>query len=244
MPETSAKAAKVFRLANIIVMNLIPLYGVLFLGWNAHELILAYFLETIIVVLFHAVRLWYVHFRWGSLPKTEALRLKYKPEDGGTQMPASWLPIFLLVFCGIFIFVQSMILGGFAEKAFPDGIITAMYRAAMGNLTWVLVSFSMMQVIVFVREVMTNKYAGIPAEEIVLQPLRRIFVQQLTVILGGFVVLFGGGIAYLGVMILVNIAADLFGLFIDNANLKLAMTKGDPEKEKSFEELKKIMRED
>jgi hypothetical protein len=45
-------------------------------------------------------------------------------------------------------------------------------------------------------------------------------------------------------MILVNIAADLFGLFIDNANLKLAMTKGDPEKEKNFEDMKRMMRDD
>jgi hypothetical protein len=243
MPDNTAKAAKLFRLSNIILVNLIPLYGVIFLGWDAHELILAYFLETIIIVLFHAVRLWYVHWRWGDLPETEAQRMKYKPQNGATQMPGSWMPIFILLFCGIFIFVQSMILGGFAEKAFPDGIFTAMYRAAFGNLAWVLVSFTMMQLVIFIREIITNKYAGMPAEEIVLQPFRRILVQQLTVILGGFVVMFGGGIAYLFIMVLVNIAADLFGFFIDNARLKLAMTQGDPEKEKSFEELKKIMKD-
>lgn len=243
MPETSAKAAKIFRLSNIILMNLIPLYGVLFLHWDARELILAYFLETIIVVLFHAVRLWYVHWRWGSLPETEARRLQYTPADGNTQMPGSFMPIFLLLFCGIFIFVQSMILGGFAEKSFPDGIFQAMYSAAIGNLAWVLASFSMWQLVVFIREVITSKYEGWPAEELLFQPFKRILVQQLTVILGGFVIMFGGGLAYLFVLVLVNIAIDVFGFFIDNAKLKLAMTKGDPEKEKQYEEMRKVMRE-
>ncbi|MCC6724348.1 MAG: hypothetical protein IT258_07535 [Saprospiraceae bacterium] len=236
--------ARAFRIANIIFMNLIPLFGVLFMHWDARELILAYFLETIIVVLFHAVRLWYVHKRWGHLPETEAQRLKYKPTDGATQMTGGFMPIFLLLFCGIFIFVQSMILGGFAEKSFPDGIFQAMYLAATGNLAWVLISFAMMQLIVLVREVITSKYKGQPAEELLFQPFKRILVQQLTVILGGFVILFGGGLAYLFVMIAVNIAIDVFGFFIDNAKLQLAMTHGDPEKEKQYEELKRIMKED
>lgn len=244
MTETSAKASKFFRLSNIILMNLIPLFGVLYLGWDARALILAYFLETIIVVLFHAIRLWYVHWRWGNLPETEARRLQYKPTNGAAQMPGSFMPIFLLLFCGIFIFVQSFILGGFAEKSFPNGIFQAMYEAAIGSLAWVLISFSMWQLVVFTREIITNKYEGWPAEELVLQPFKRIMVQQLTVILGGFVIMFGGGMAYLVVLVMVNIAIDIFGFFIDNAELKLAMTKGDPEKEKQYEEMKKLMKED
>ncbi len=244
MTDISAKTSHIFRLMNLVLMNLIPVFGVLFFGWDARDLILAYFIETIIVVLFHAVRLWYVHKRFGHLPETEAKRSQYTPKDGGTQMPGNILPIFILLFCGIFIFVQSMILGGFAEKSFPNGIFRAMYDAAVGNLAWVLISFSLWQMVVFVREIISNKYYGTPAEEIVLQPFKRILVQQLTVILGGFVILFGGGMAYLFVMILVNLAVDLFGYFIDNAKLKLAMTQGDPEKEKGYEELKRIMKED
>jgi hypothetical protein len=63
------------------------------------------------------------------------------------------------------------------------------------------------------------------------------------VILGGFVVVLGGGTAYLVVLVLVNIAVDLFALFIDNAKLKAAMVQGDPEREKQYEEMRKAMKE-
>ncbi len=241
MTEPNANHTRSFRLANLLVMNLIPLYGVFFLGWDAKLLILSYFLETLILISFHSVRLWYVHGRWGNTPEVQEKRQKFQPTAGGSSLPPNILPLFLLVFCGIFIFVQTLILGGFAERAFPEGIFTAMYRAAKGELAWVLGGFAVMQLFVFTHEIISGKYAGMPAEELFFQPIRRIFVQQFTVILGGFVVMFGGGTAYLFVLVLVNIAADLFGFFIDNAKLKAALVQGDPEREKQYEEMKKVL---
>jgi Family of unknown function (DUF6498) len=241
MAASNPTPSKIGRLTEVLVMNLIPLYGVFFLGWDAKLFILSYFLETMILILFHSVRLWYVHARWGNTPEVLEQRQKFQPTNGNSSLPPNILPLFLLVFCGIFIFVQTLILGGFAERAFPDGIFTAMYRAAQGELAWVLGGFAVVQLFIFMREIISSKYAGMPAEELFFQPFRRIFVQQLTVILGGFVVMFGGGTAYLFVLVLVNIAADLFGFFIDNAKLKAALVQGDPEREKQYEEMKKVL---
>ena len=238
----AAKISRISHLTQIIVFNLIPLYGVLILKWDARLLILTYFWETIIAVLFHAVRLWYVHLRWGSLPETKERSKLLAKESGSTPMNPFFVPLFMLVLFGFFCFVQMMIMGGFAEKSFPDGIFTSMYRSARGELAWVLVSFTFIQLVRFFKEVITGKYAGVPVEQLFFQPFKRIFVQQLTVILGGFFILFGGTQPYLIILVLINLAADLFFFFIENAKLKAMMTHGDPEAEKKFDDMKRMMK--
>ncbi len=212
----------------------------MFMKWDAALLILAYFLETFIAMLFHAVRLWYVDFRWGDHPETRSKAAEMAKANGGSSIPAKILPIFMLVFFGFFCFVQLFVLGGFAQKAFPKGIFYSLYEAATGNLVWVLISFSFLQLSNFVKEVIREQYRFTPSEALLLQPFRRILVQQLTVILGGFFILFGGANAYVIILVLVNLAIDLFFFFINNAKLKALVTKNDPEAEKSYEELKKM----
>lgn len=242
MPETSAATQPRYSaLAQIIVFNLIPLIGVILMKWDAALLILAYFMETIIAILFHAVRLWYVDFRWGNHPETKSRAAELAKGNGGSNMPGAILPIFMLAVFGFFCFVQLFILGGFAEKAFPGGIFHSMYKAATGELAWVLASFAFLQLSQFVTEVIRGQYAFMPSEAIMMQPFRRIFVQQLTVILGGFFIFFGGPSSYVFVLVLVNIAIDLFFFFIGNKKLKAFVTKNDPEAEKNYDHMKNMM---
>ena len=142
----AAKISRISHLTLIIVFNLIPLYGVLILKWDARLLILTYFWETIIAVLFHAVRLWYVHLRWGSLPETKERSKLLAKESGSTPMNPFFVPLFMLVLFGFFCFVQMIIMGGFAEKYFPGGALKTMVQAAKTDLAWVLVSFSLFQI--------------------------------------------------------------------------------------------------
>lgn len=228
-------------MAQILVFNAIPVFGVLVLGWSAKLLILAYFIETIIAILFHAVRLWYVNFRWGNEPETKRRAADIAMMNNGQGMPAVILPIFMLVFFGFFCFVQLMVLGGFAEKAFPEGIFTSMCQAATGELRWVVISFALLQLSRFFMETIRNEYAYTPSEALFFKPFRRILTQQLTVILGGFIILFAGANSYIFLLVLVTIAIDLFFFYINNEKLRRFMTKGDPKAEKSYEELKKMM---
>ncbi len=235
------KTSRNILLAQIILFNLIPLIGVLFFHWNAALLILVYFLETMIAMLFHAVRLWYVNYRWGNHAETKIKATELAKLNNGQSMPASCLPIFMLVFFGFFCFVQLFVLGGFAEKAYPGGIFHNMYEAATEKVTWVLISFSFLQLSQFIMEVIREQYRYTPSEALLLQPFRRILVQQLTVILGGFFILFGGATTYVFILVLVNLGIDLFFFFINNKKLKAFMTKNDPAAEKNYEEMKKIL---
>lgn len=237
----SAKQSRIVQLAQIIVFNAIPLVGVLFLGWSAKLLILAYFMETIIAIVFHAVRLWYVNFRWGSEPETKSRAAVLSRMNNGRGMSPSILPIFMLVFFGFFCFVQLSVLGGFAEKAFPEGIFTSMYLAAKGELSWVILSFIFLQTVRFFMEVIRSEYAFTPSEALFFQPFRRILTQQLTVILGGFVLLLAGSNSYIFILVLINVALDFFFFNINNKKLRAFVTKGNPEAEKNYEELKRMM---
>lgn len=243
--ESSSKGrfSKIQGLSQVFFWNAIPLFGVIFLHWEARLLILTYFWETIIAVLFHAVRLWYVHWRWGHLPQTMARAEKLEKEVGATTIAPAFLPLFMLAVFGLFCFVQLMVLGGFAEKSFPEGIFTSMYREAGGKLYWVLTSFVFLQVSTFFVEVIRGKHAGQPAQELFFQPFRRIFVQQLSVILGGFFILFGGTQQYVVLLVLINLAIDLFLLFIDHAKWKAVMTSDDPKAQEQWDELKKMLKD-
>ncbi len=234
--------SRVLGLAYLIVLNFIPIYGVLFLKWDALLLIFSYFWETIIAISFHAVRLWYVHWRWGDLPATKAKATILIKNSGGTTIPPKLLPLFMLGVFGLFCFVQLFVLGGFAEKALLNGIFTSMFQAAKGKLAWVLLSFVMLQFVQLFTEIARGKYEGVPAEELFFQPFRRIFVQQLVVILGGFFILFGGLRSYLILLALLNLAADLFFYFIESARLKAFVTRQNPEAENQYDELKKMMK--
>ncbi|MBI1224280.1 MAG: hypothetical protein GC192_03500 [Bacteroidetes bacterium] len=236
-----SRYTRISQLAQIVIFNAIPLFGILYLGWSAKLLILAYFLETIIAIVFHALRLWYVNYRWGNEPETKSRAAEIARMNKGQGMPASCLPLFMLVFFGFFCFVQLFVLGGFANEAFPEGIFTSMYQAAKGELAWVVLSFTFLQTVRFFMEVIRSEYAFTPSEALFFQPFRRILTQQLTVILGGFIILFAGANSYIIILVLVTIAIDLFFFFINNEKLKAFLTKGDPKAEKDFEELKKMM---
>ncbi len=227
-------------MVQIFIFNAVPAVGVIFLKWDAKRLILAFFLETIIALLFHAVRMWYVNMRWGNEPETQRQAAEMRKMNQHQDMPPTFLPLVMLAVFGVFCFVQLMILGGFAEKAFPEGIFTHLCKAATGELRWVVGTFVLLQVLSFTKEIVVGQYAFTPAEMLFFQPFRRILVQQLTVILGGFFILFGTEY-YVFVMVLVNLALDLFFYFINNAKLKMAVTNGNPEAEKSYEELKRMM---
>lgn len=240
--STTDKVSNISQLSQIIVFNLVPVYGVLFLKWDARQVILAYFMETIIALLFHAVRLWYVHFRFGNMPETLENTRKLEAAGNTTPMNPVFVPLFMLAVFGFFCFVQLLILGGFADKVFPDGIFSAMYQLAKGELAWVMVTYTLLQLIRFSKEIITRQYAGVPPIELFFQPFRRILVQQLTVILGGFFILFGGAHQYVIVLVLVSLIADLFIFFIGNSQLKAIMTKDDPERKKAYEEMERAMK--
>lgn len=86
----------------LIVVNLIPLYGVWFEGWDAKQVFLVYCMETVIVGIINVIKMACV---------TIFVRSTDVWENGGsTTMQSGWLFIFFfIVHYGFFVFIQTQI---------------------------------------------------------------------------------------------------------------------------------------
>ena len=86
----------------LIIVNLIPLYGVWFEGWNASQMFLVYCLETIIIGIVNVLKMACVTF---------FVRKKDTWQNGGkSTMLSGWFFIFFFIMhYGFFVFVQTQI---------------------------------------------------------------------------------------------------------------------------------------
>ena len=74
----------------LILVNLIPLYGVWFEGWDARQVFLVYCMETIIIGIINVIKMACV---------TIFVRSKDTWENGGSvSMQSGWLFIFFFIF--------------------------------------------------------------------------------------------------------------------------------------------------
>ena len=86
----------------LILVNLVPLYGVWFREWDARQVFLVYCLETVIIGVFNVL-------------KMAAVTIFVKPKDewqnaGSSSMQSGWFFIlFFIVHYGVFVFVQTQI---------------------------------------------------------------------------------------------------------------------------------------
>ena len=191
----------------LIVVNLIPLYGVWFEGWDAKQIFLVYCMETVIVGLINVIKMACV---------TIFVKKRDVWENGGsTTMQSGWLFIFFFIIdYGLFVFVQTQIFfgvtgmlsgrslfNGYAkipELLGPNGrllllIFVAYYTAQ--NL------FSFFN---------SGTYKTISMGRLMFEPYLRIFVQQFVVLLGSMFLTFGGGKIFMLIFIVVKVFFELF----------------------------------
>ena len=206
----------------LIIANLLPVYGVWFLNWSARQVFLVYCLETIIVGFFTLVKLGIV----------TAIRKTDWWENNGARMKMSGLffMFFFLLHYGLFVGIQtSMFLGinSFHNEAGPDNILQVFYHPHeyIGKEGWM-----MLAAFVFgygyeniTNFILNNDYRTKSFGFIMFEPYPRIFIQQFTVILGSFVLIFGGTKIFILIFALVKI---FFTVFL---NYALALSKASKE---------------
>src|SRR5436190_14648108 len=86
----------------LILVNLVPLYGVWFEGWSAAQVFLVYCLETVIIGIINVLKMACVTL---FVKKTDVW------ENGGSfTMQSGWFFIFFfIIHYGFFVFVQTQI---------------------------------------------------------------------------------------------------------------------------------------
>lgn len=191
----------------LIVVNLIPLYGVWFEGWSASEIFLVYCLETVIVGLVNVL-------------KMAGVTLFVKKSDvwqngGSISMQSGWFFIFFfIVHYGFFVFVQTQIFFS-VSGLIPDGSLMGSYAqipALLGHngklmLLIFIVYYTLQTIFDFF---LTGNYKTISLGRLMFEPYIRIFVQQVVVILGSIFLHFGAGKIFVLIFVIVKIFFELF----------------------------------
>jgi len=191
----------------LIVVNLVPLYGVLFAGWNAAMVFLVYCLETVIVGIFNVLKMAMV---------TVFIRPKENwNNNGNISLQPGWTFILFFIFhYGFFVFVQTQLFFG-VSGLIKDGSIFGNYAripALLGNegkmLLFIFIAYYTMQN--FFDFFRSGEYRTITLSKLMFQPYLRIVIQQLIVILGSMFLTFGAGKIFMLIMVLVKIYFEIF----------------------------------
>lgn len=191
----------------LIVVNLIPLYGVWFEGWDAKQVFLVYCMETVIVGIINVIKMACV---------TIFVRSTDVWENGGsTTMQSGWLFIFFfIVHYGFFVFIQTQIFFGVTSMV-PDGSMLMRYSkipdllGPNGRLLLLIfiAYYTVQNVFSFFS---SGAYKTISMGRLMFEPYLRIFVQQFVVILGSMFLVFGGGKIFILIFVVVKIFFELF----------------------------------
>ncbi|MGZ8537155.1 MAG: DUF6498-containing protein [Flavisolibacter sp.] len=209
----------------LIIANLLPVYGVLFKGWNAKEIFLVYCLETVIIGFFTMIKLGIATmFRkndWWYIQGTKKL------------VHGSMFILFFLLHYGLFVVVQMTLFLNFTS--INNHVNTSVFQFIfqpfrfLGTESWLMLS-------VFLfgygyenmsRFILDNEYLTTSFMRIMLEPYMRIFVQQFSVLLGGFILGFGGGKIFIILFAFVKIFFTVF-IYYDLV-LNAPATKSIPE---------------
>ncbi len=191
----------------LIIVNLIPLYGVWFEGWNASQVFLIYCLETVIIGIANVIKMAFV---------TIFVRKKDAWENGGSSsMQSGWFFIFFFILhYGFFVFVQTQIFFG-VSGLIPGGSFMKSYSKIPGllddNGRLMLLIFIAYYTLHSVFDFfLTGNYKTISMGRLMFEPYMRIFVQQFVVILGSIFLSFGAGKVFILVFIIAKIFFELF----------------------------------
>jgi hypothetical protein len=201
----------------LIIINLLPVYGVWFEGWNAKEVFLVYCLETVIIGFFTLTK----------LGIATAVRKKDWWENNGskTMMSGLFFVFFFLLHYGLFVVVQTSIFFGVVSMhndSGPSGILEFIRHPNkyLGPEGWLLLC-----AFIFgygyenlIRFILQNEYRTKSFARIMFEPYIRIFIQQFTVILGSFVLIFNANKIFIFIFATAKIFFTVFVNYEDALN--------------------------
>lgn len=188
----------------VVLWNLVPFLGVLFLGWKPVSVFICYALETIVVGIFNVLKLLIIYFKGRQIKK-----------DGETGVSGLGIIPFFIFHYYFFVFVQLSIFfpsTGSGSVSFPFHAVAALYEFALQRSSIIaLAAFIANNLFVLLNDFLIPRvYEHRSMAEQMFEPYPRIFVQQFVVILGSFFwSVFGLGMPVLVVFVFIKTLIDL-----------------------------------
>ena len=183
-----------------ILINLVPLWGVWFNGWDPKQMFLIYCVESIIVGLFNVLKMLIV---------TQVKKKDVWDENSGTEVSGYFFIIFFIIHYGFFVSMQLMFFFGSSKIINVSNPIKALWAlpSAMDGyakaLLWGFVGIYALRMVI--EFIFSGEYRTISLGRLMFSPYMRIFVQQFVVIIGGFMLEFGAGKVFMLVFVIVKI---------------------------------------
>jgi len=200
--------SSVGALVALIVANLIPLAGVLFLGWSVWQILIIYWLENGIVGFYNVLKM--LKAEGTAYASVSSYRINGRSPDG--QARAVLVPFFCLHY-GIFwavhgLFVLMLPLFGATmtggESSFgttPDPVVLVVAVIAL------FISHGLSYVFNFIGG---GEYKRVSPAVQMGKPYGRLVVLHVTIIIGAMAIsVTGAAIAALAVLVLLKIALDV-----------------------------------
>lgn len=174
----------------LIIANLIPLWGVLFLGWELFDVMFLYWLESAIIGFFFILRFFHV----------------------AGVLSVILIPFFVFhygMFMGVhFIFIYALF-GEQGSVGFPNlAILVSLIRPIWPAFGALVVSHGFSYVYNFLGN---KEYRTYTPENLMSAPYRRIIIMHVTIIFGGFATMaLGTPVAALALLIGIKLLVDVW----------------------------------
>jgi len=170
-----------WAIVTIVITNALPVLGVAFLGWSPLAAVALYIIETIIIGIFHFLKMLVFSFY-------------YRVKVEGSALFSVGLSFFFLIHFFAFVGIQTIFVFAFAE-AFHMEHVTSAFNFVK-NFTPYFYPPYLVSVLAFVvaqfrlasREMLHDEiYKTLPLPHYMFLPYSRIFIQQFLVIVGAYV---------------------------------------------------------
>lgn len=210
-----------------IIANLVPVYGVWFLGWSAIDAFIVYALETLLVGFLTLLKLGVMTLSKG--------KDKWYNNGATTEVSGIFFMIFFTLHYGLFAAVQSTLFSQSAGITPPGSgmmhFFFHWYTYINKDIAIMLGGFLVSNIARdFIPFIATNAYKQVSMMRVMFQPYGRIFIQQLTVILGSMLLSFGWGKGFILIFALSRILFEVyfdFNKILDKTMVELEKAKGE-----------------
>ena len=173
----------------LILMNFIPLWGVIFWDWDVANILHLYWAENVIYGLI------------------TILRILTNQHRGKTFSERFFLSVFFTIHYGLFCYGHSVFV--FSGAIFEESEITAL---AYLSTNWLVILgfFGSHLVSYFYNYLGRGEAQRMKAEKVMFLPYRRIVILQVTIILGGMAVMsLGSSAGLIAVLVIAKTMGDL-----------------------------------
>lgn len=203
----------------IILINVYPIAGVLALGWDYFIIVLLYIIETVIIGIYNAAKMATAKGEINQEDDSEDSFSNSAFTDETGQTKSGCIKVFLIPFFlfhyNFFVAVQSVfvfiISGQMGNRDFSISEILNFDFA--GAVLFIILSHGYS---FYTHYIQGGEYKKVSPPRLMIQPYKRIFIQQITVIFGTMIIMVTGApVFFLVLLIILKTAVDI------HAHLKL-----------------------